>query len=135
MRLRETIVVDSEKTFGKLLFSAFHGESYAVDEDGKMIQGAVKNRAYDLISDVQGKIIRVKLPADVPERNFEYQEEVVLVDPKIDGYAIGQNRRMNIGWTVDATDIVLKKAGNSQQVKETGQKQDENKGNKEAAKQ
>lgn len=68
---------------------------------------AVISRSYNLYSDVQrADDIIVALPAAAGEKNFEVEEKVKLINPKItaEGYKIG-----NLGFTnyiLSADDMV-----------------------------
>ena len=58
MRLANGIVVDKEKTFGLLKFSALRREVRIQNEDGS-VSSEVKERTYDLKSRTQGRMIPV----------------------------------------------------------------------------
>lgn len=106
MRLPEGIVVDAKETFGVLKFSALHGETYYRDEEGKNT-GELKNRKYDLKCAAQRTMISVLLGADVPEKKFEYDTLVELVNPQIDTVSnatYGGNADSK--WYIYADDIV-----------------------------
>lgn len=62
MRLAEGIVIDKEKTFGVLKFSALRREVHINNEDGT-VSDEIKERTYDLKSRGQGCMIQVGLPA------------------------------------------------------------------------
>ena len=57
MRLANGIVVDKEKTFGLLKFSALRREVRIQNEDGS-VSSEVKERTYDLKSRTQGRMIQ-----------------------------------------------------------------------------
>lgn len=77
-----------EKTFGYLEFA---GENKVKQRriNGRM---AVVSRSFNLYSDVQrADDIVVALPASAGEKNFEVEERIKLINPKItaEGYKIG----------------------------------------------
>ena len=96
MRLANGIVVDKEKTFGMLKFSALRREVHLQNEDGS-VSPEIKERTYDLKSHTQGRMIQVSIPASVPLKEFEYNAEVELINPRIttDGYKIGERGFVN----------------------------------------
>ncbi|GIN59915.1 hypothetical protein J8TS2_42340 [Lederbergia ruris] len=69
MRLAEGIVIDKEKTFGLLKFSALRREVFLQNEDGT-VSTEVKERTYDLKSREQGRMIQVSIPASIPLKEF-----------------------------------------------------------------
>lgn len=97
------VISNMEKTFGNLEFA---GENKVEQRriNGRM---AVISRSYNLYSDVQrADDIIVELPATAWEKNFEVEEKVRLINPKIttEGYKIG-----NCGFTnyiLSADDMV-----------------------------
>ena len=115
MRLAEGIIVDKEKTFGRLRFSAMRRESFYVNEDGT-VSTELKARTYDLKSREQGQMIQVSLPPEIPVRDFPYNAEVDLIDPIVDTVAEATYQGADVKWYIKASDIILKKpAGNPQQ--------------------
>ncbi|EDT72705.1 MULTISPECIES: YdcP family protein [Clostridia] len=87
MKLKH-IIPNMDKTFGNLEYA---GEG---DVEQKRVNGkiTVLSRSYNLYSDVQrADDIVVILPANVGEKNFEVEEKVKLINPKIiaEGYKIG----------------------------------------------
>ena len=81
------VIPNMEKTFGNLEFA---GENKVEQRriNGRM---AVISRSYNLYSDVQrADDIIVVLPATAGEKNFEVEEKVRLVNPKItaEGYEV-----------------------------------------------
>lgn len=114
MRLAEGIVVDNEKTFGTLKYSALRRENFVISEDGELTE-QVKERTYDLKSSGQQQMIQVSVPATVPLKEFEYDEEVMLVDPVIDTVANATFRGADVDWYIKCADIVAaNKSKNSQ---------------------
>ena len=82
------VIPNMEKTFGNLEFA---GENKVEQRriNGRM---AVISCSYNLYSDVQrADDIIVVLPAAAGEKNFEVEEKVRLINPKItaEGYKIG----------------------------------------------
>ncbi|CEP94801.1 conjugative transposon protein [[Clostridium] sordellii] len=87
MKLKH-IIPNMDKTFGNLEYA---GEG---DIEQKRVNGkiTVLSRSYNLYSDIQrADDIVVILPANVGEKNFEVEEKVKLINPKIiaEGYKIG----------------------------------------------
>ena len=64
MRLANGIVIDKEKTFGVLKFSALRREVHVQNEDGTVSE-EIKERTYDLKCNTQGRMIQVSVPATV----------------------------------------------------------------------
>lgn len=97
------VIPNMEKTFGNLEFA---GESKVEQRriNGRM---AVISRSYNLYSDVQrADDIIVVLPAAAGEKNFEVEEKVRLINPKItaEGYKIGNRGFTN--YILSADDMV-----------------------------
>ena len=68
MRLANGIIIDKEKTFGVLKFSALRREIHIQNEDGTVSQ-EIKERTYDLKCTEQGRMIQVSIPASVKNKN------------------------------------------------------------------
>lgn len=109
MRLAAGIVIDKEKTFGRLKFSALRREVFLTNEDGT-VSTEVKERTYDLKSREQGRMIQVSVPASVPLRDFNYNAEVELINPIADTVANATFRGADVDWYIKAEDIILKKS-------------------------
>ena len=97
------VIPNMEKTFGNLEFA---GENKVEQRriNGRM---AVITRSYNLYSDVQrADDIIVALPAAAGEKNFEVEEKVRLINPKItaEGYKIGNRGFTN--YILSADDMV-----------------------------
>lgn len=126
MRLAEGIVIDKEKTFGILKFSALRREVHINNEDGT-VSDEIKERTYDLKSRGQGCMIQVSIPASVPLKEFDYNAEVELVNPVADTVATATFRGADVDWYIKADDIVLKNKQAISHVKNQ-QPQPQNKG-------
>lgn len=114
MRLAEGIVLNQEKTFGEMKFSALRREVYGRDESGES-NGVVERRVYDLKSKVQEQMIQVSVPAEVALKEFPYNAVVELVNPEINSIANARGRNADTNWYLVAEDIVLKREqGNGQ---------------------
>lgn len=107
MRLPAGIVVDKEKTFGQLKFSAMRREVREQNEDGT-VSDTVKERTYDLKCKEQGCMIQVSIPASVPVKDYEYNAFVELINPVVDTVANATFRGADVDWFLKADDIVLK---------------------------
>ena len=107
MRLAEGIVIEKEKTFGTLKFSALRREVKIIDEEGNVTE-QVKERTYDLKSKNQGRMIQVSIPASAGEKNFEYNAEVELINPVADTVATATYISADVDWYIKAEDILLK---------------------------
>lgn len=106
MRLSEGIVTDNKGTFGNLKFSALHRETYGRNEKGETT-GELLRRTYDLKSDVQGMMIQVILPPEVPEKTFAYNTPVRLVNVVVGAISNATyGGRANGNWIIKAEDIV-----------------------------
>jgi len=108
MRLAEGIVIEKEKTFGVLKFSALRREVKIVDDEGNVTE-QVKERTYDLKSKGQGRMIQVSIPASAGTKNFDYNVEVELVNPVADTVSTATFQGADVDWYIKAEDIVLKK--------------------------
>jgi len=111
MRLAEGIVVDNQKTFGILKFSALRREVFERGNDGEVTE-QVKERTYDLKSSGQKQMIQVSVPATIPLKEFAYNEEVVLIDPIVDTVANANFRGADVDWYIKCADIVVVKKTN-----------------------
>lgn len=97
------VIPNMEKTFGNLEFA---GENKV---EQRRINGCmtVVSRSFNLYSDVQrADDIIVVLPASAGEKNFESEEKVKLINPKItaEGYKIGTRGFTN--YILSADDMV-----------------------------
>ena len=97
------IVPDMAQTFGNLEFA---GEN---DVEQQRVNGRFVpvTRSYNLYSDIQrADDIIVVLPASAGEKNFESEEKVKLINPKItaEGYKIGTRGFTN--YILSADDMV-----------------------------
>lgn len=108
MRLAEGIVIDKDKTFGALKFSALRREVRVNNEDGT-ISDEIKERTYDLKSRGQGQMIQVSIPSAIPLKEYDYNAEVELVNPVANTVATATFRGADVDWYIKADDIVLKK--------------------------
>ena len=87
MELKQ-IIPNMEKTFGQLEFAG-EGKSEQRRMNGRQ---TIISRSYNLYSTIQrADDIIVTLPAEVGEKQFEVEEKVKLVNPRItaEGYKIG----------------------------------------------
>lgn len=107
MRLAEGIVIEKEKTFGTLKFSALRREVRITDEEGTVTE-QIKERTYDLKSKGQGRMIQVSIPATTGEKNFDYNAEVELINPVADTVATATFQGADVDWYIKANDTVLK---------------------------
>lgn len=92
-----------EKTFGTLEFAG-EGKTEQRRVNGRM---TVFSRSFNLYSDIQrADDIVIILPASAGEKNFEVEEKVKLINPKItaDGYKIGNRGFTN--YILSADDMV-----------------------------
>ena len=100
---RKDVIPNMERTFGNLEFA---GENKVEQRriNGRM---TVVSRSFNLYSDVQrADDIIVVLPASAGEKNFESEEKVKLINPKItaEGYKIGTRGFTN--YILSADDMV-----------------------------
>lgn len=112
MRLANGIVIDKEKTFGMLKFSAMRREVCVQNDDGT-ISNEVKERTYDLKSRGQGRMIQVSIPASIPLKEFDYNAEVDILNPVADTVATANFNGTDVDWYIKADDIVLKNKTNN----------------------
>ena len=108
MRLANGIIIDKEKTFGLLKFSALRREVHKQNEDGTVSE-EIKERTYDLKSRGQGRMIQVSIPAAVPLKEFDYNSEVEIINPVADTVATATFQGADVDWYIKAEDIILKK--------------------------
>lgn len=97
------VIPNMEKTFGNLEYAG-EGKTEQRRINGRM---TVISRSFNLYSDVQrADDIIVVLPASAGEKNFEVEEKVRLINPKItaDGYKIGTRGFTN--YILSADDMV-----------------------------
>lgn len=111
MRLANGIVLDKEKTFGVLKFSALRHEVRMENEDGTTSE-EIKRRTYDLKCSAQERMIQVSIPADVAVKDYPYNIEVELINPVADIVANANFRGADVDWYIKADDIILKNKGN-----------------------
>ncbi|WP_086443708.1 YdcP family protein [Candidatus Enterococcus lemimoniae] len=125
MRLAEGIVIENEKTFGVLKFSALRREIKVVNEEG-VVTEEVRERTYDLKSKGQGRMIQVSIPVKAGNKKFDYNAEVELVNPVADTVATATFQGADVDWYIKADDIVLKKLENSRksEIKQNQNKND-----------
>ncbi|HBF8684680.1 TPA: YdcP family protein [Clostridioides difficile] len=107
MRLANGIVIDKEKTFGILKFSALRREVRVQNDDGT-ISNEIKERTYDLKSRGQGRMIQVSIPSSIPIKEFDYNAEVDIINPVADTVATANFNGTDVDWYIKADDIVLK---------------------------
>lgn len=106
MRLAEGIVIDKDKTFGALKFSALRREVRLNNEDGT-VSDEIKERTYDLKSRGQGQMIQVSIPAAIPLKEYDYNAEIELINPVANTVATATFRGADVDWYIKADDIVL----------------------------
>ncbi len=124
MRLAEGIVIDEEKTFGELKFSALRREKFDTDAEGNRT-GELKERTYDLKSKAAGQMIQVSIPGEVPLKEFELNTVVRLVNPVVDTVVSTNYRDADVSWYIKADDIVIMGAdGNFAVTKPQGKQPD-----------
>ena len=82
MRLANGIVLDKEKTFGVLKFSALRHEVRVENEDGTTTE-EIKRRTYDLKCSQQERTIQVSIPAEIPVKDYPYNAEVELITDNV----------------------------------------------------
>ena len=118
MRLANGIIIDKEKTFGVLKFSALRREVHIQNEDGTVSE-EIKERTYDLKCKEQGRMIQVSIPATVKQLfhrqklakmilENEWNPEVEIINPMADTVATATFQGADVDWYIKADDIVLK---------------------------
>lgn len=106
MRLPKGLILDADKTFGTLKFSALRREKFLNDEEGTQTTEVIE-RTYDLKSLGQGQMIQVSIPEKVGVKNFSYNQVVTLVNPVIDTVANADYRGVSTAWYLKADDIAI----------------------------
>ena len=111
----KNVFIDAEKSLGNITFAGAGRESQQRINGGRH---AVISRTYSLYSDVQrADNVEVIIPGKAGVKHFEYEEPVVLVNPRveIEGYAI--NNKGYVNYKIYADDIIsvdeLEDAGES----------------------
>lgn len=112
MRLSNGFVIDKEKTFGELKFTAVR-EVFLQNEDGTL-STQLKKRIYDLKCSTHRGMIPVSVPPEVPLREFPYNAEVELVNPEAKTISQKTFTGADVDWYVKAEDIVLKSKASQQ---------------------
>ena len=102
MRLANGIIIDKEKTFGVLKFSALRREVHIQNEDGTVSE-EIKERTYDLKCKEQGRMIQVSIPAAVPLKEFDYNAEVEIINPIADTVATATFQGADVDWYIKAS--------------------------------
>ena len=105
--ISSNIIIDKEKTFGVLKFSALRREVHVLNEDGTVSE-EIKERTYDLKSRGQGRMIQVSIPATVPLKEFDYNAELEIINPVADTVATATFQGADVDWYIKADDIALK---------------------------
>lgn len=100
MRLSNGFVIDKEKTFGELKFTAVR-DVFLQNEDGTP-STQLKKRIYDLKCSLHGGIIPVSVPPEVPLREFPYNAVVELVNPVADTVSRKTYTGADVDWYVKA---------------------------------
>ena len=103
MRLANGIVLDKEKTFGVLKFSALRHDGTTSEE--------IKRRTYDLKCSQRERTIQVSISAEIPVKDYPYNAEVELINPVADTVANANYRGAYVEWYIKADDILLKNKG------------------------
>ena len=96
MRLSNGFVIDKEKTFGELKFTAVR-DVFLQNEDGTP-STQLKKRIYDLKCSLHGGIIPVSVPPEVPVREFPYNAVVELVNPVADTVSRKTYTGADVDW-------------------------------------
>src|SRR5699024_1058228 len=118
MSLANGIIIDKEKTFGILKFSALRREVHVQNEDGTVSE-EIKERTYDMKSRGQGRMLQVSIQASVPLKEFDYNAKVELINAVADTVATATFQGADVDWYIKADDIVLRNkpaAGNQNQT-------------------
>ena len=98
----KNVFIDAEKSLGNITFAGA-GRSDVINGG----RHAVISRTYSLYSDVQrADNVEVIIPGKAGVKHFEYEEPVVLVNPRveIEGYAI--NNKGYVNYKIYADDII-----------------------------
>lgn len=118
----KNVFIDAEKSLGNITFAGAGRESQQRINGGRH---AVISRTYSLYSDVQrADNVEVIIPGKAGVKHFEYEEPVVLVNPRveIEGYAI--NNKGYVNYKIYADDII-----SVDELEDAGVKQCSGKGN------
>ena len=111
----KNVFIDAEKSLGNITFAGA-GKENQTRANGRR---AVTSRSYSLYSDVQrADNVEVTIPGKAGVKHFEYEEPVVLVNPRveIEGYAI--NNKGYVNYKIYADDII-----SVNELEDTGVKQ------------
>lgn len=97
------VVPNVEKTLGELLFGS-EGETSTGRVNG---QTRVTSRSYHLFSSVQlAEDVIVTIPATAGEKNFNYEDKVKVVNPRITAEGNNIGGRGFTKYIINADDIV-----------------------------
>lgn len=107
MRLANGIMIEKEKTFGQLKFSALRREMHIQNEDGT-VSDEIKERTYDFKCRGQGRKIQVSIPATLTLKEFDYNAEIELINPITDTVDNATFQGADVGRLIKANDIALK---------------------------
>jgi Bacterial protein of unknown function (DUF961). len=99
------LIPNMEKTFGALEFAG-QGEDIFDYVNGRR---TVVNRSYNLYSSIQkADNVSVRIPSELRVRNFDYEEEIQLLNPRIELEANRVGERSYTNYVLYADDIVKK---------------------------
>lgn len=107
--LAQPLVLDNEKTFGKLNFQRSKYQSFEKDAEGKDTT-VVRFTHIDVKSAGQRGEIQVKVRGDLG-KEFKFGDEIDFVNPTLEPYAIAEegSNRINSGISI-TVDSIKKRA-------------------------
>jgi len=109
----KVIVPDIKATFGKLVFAGKGKEVFTFDPITRQRTGILEARIYKLTSDVQGGQIEVYVPAVVKDLEFNFMEEVEIINPVLTarGTSTKESSFASVIWKCEVDDIIKKETG------------------------
>lgn len=114
------IIPEKKGTFGKLIYAGRGKNAYVYDKDKEKRTNILEARIYRLTSEVQGGQIEVHVPAEVDELDFNFMEEVEIINPVMTSRATStkDSSFANLVWKCTVDTIKKKESGSM--VKNTG---------------
>ncbi|MGK9488068.1 DUF961 family protein [Bacillus sp. TV3D] len=107
------IVPNNRETFGDCKFLGFKREKYVYDQVNQKRTDELESRTYNLAASCQGGPVEVILPASCELKEYDFMENVELINPIIEARATSNGNFANINWVIRADDIVIKGSNNN----------------------
>ncbi|MGG1962617.1 DUF961 family protein [Bacillus pumilus] len=102
------IVPNKEETFGDCKFLGFKREKFVYDQVNQKRTDELESRTYNLAASCQGGPVEVVLPSNVELKEYDFMQDVELVNPIIEARVDNGGRFGTLVWTILAEDIRMK---------------------------